>query len=670
MLVRHLLAVLLALAATEAAETNAFLEFVRAQAAALRASDERPRDLASAKKKAERVRERLAEALGLELLPENSVPLDPQMLGSFKRPGYRVEKLIFQTLPGVWMTANAYVPDRPGRLPALLMVHGHWRGAKQDPTVQARCIGAAKLGFFVLVVDAFGAGERAIGKALGEYHGDMTAATLLPSGLTLAGVQVYENRRAVEYLRTRQEVDPERIGITGASGGGNQSMYAGALVPEFKAVAPVCSAGNYQAYLGAACCYCELVPGALTFTEEWGVLGLIAPRALMVINATRDSRQFSVEEAAWSLERARSFYEAHQRTGNLRHVTFESGHDYSQPMREAVYGWMRAHLLEGGAGTAVPEPPVAAEEPETLRCFPGGTRPEEWVTLPKFAGNQSRSALDSRPKRSAERGKRALREELLGGFPKPSPLDLRVSSEENGRAISFSPEPGLRLEARQTTHAARSKLLILLDLENGRRAATNSIARAAADAGWSVATLDLRATGELAWPSDKIGRAPDHTTAQWSFWIGRPLIGQWAWDVHRLLDALEKTDGGLPKHIAIVGIGPAGLVALAAAALDSRIDACGTSATLATYVSDAPYEGQRMGTIIPGVLRAVGDVGDIAAMIAPRRLCIQAPVGPQNQRLAPDQADALFASATLRQSGRVRLDHTGEPAALLEFLAE
>src|SRR6185295_13722018 len=111
--------------------------------------------------------------------------------------------------------------------------------------------------------------------------------TLLPVGLPPSGLQVYENLRAVDYLLTRPEVDGERIGITGASGGGNQSMYAGAWDTRLKAVVPVCSVGNYRAYLGVGCCLCEVVPGALRFTEEWGVLGLTAPRGLMVINATR-----------------------------------------------------------------------------------------------------------------------------------------------------------------------------------------------------------------------------------------------------------------------------------------------------------------------------------------------------------------------------------------------
>ena len=87
------------------------------------------------------------------------------------------------------MTANAYVPEPQDadksqqKLSAVLCVHGHWAGAKQDPVVQSRCIGLVKHGFFVLVVDAFGAGERGIDKQLGQYHGEMTGATLLPIGL-------------------------------------------------------------------------------------------------------------------------------------------------------------------------------------------------------------------------------------------------------------------------------------------------------------------------------------------------------------------------------------------------------------------------------------------------------------------------------------------------------
>src|SRR5436305_7416249 len=124
-------------------------------------------------------------------------------------------------------------------------------------------------------------------------------------------MQVYDNRRAVDYLLTRPEVAGDRLGITGASGGGNQSMNAGALDERFGAVVPVCSVGTYQSYLHAACCVCEVLPGALRFTEEGDVLGLVAPRALMVINATKDAYQFSVGESRKSLAHARGIFKLH-----------------------------------------------------------------------------------------------------------------------------------------------------------------------------------------------------------------------------------------------------------------------------------------------------------------------------------------------------------------------
>ena len=369
-------------------------------------------------------------------MPDPPPPLDPRTHGTLDRDGYRVEKVTFQTLPGVRMTANLYVPKTPGRHPAILAVHGHWRGAKQDPVVQARCIGAAKLGFVVLAVDAFGAGERAVGKALGEYHGEMTAATLFPIGLTLAGLQVYENVRAVDYLATRPEVDADRIGITGASGGGNQTMYAAAMIDGLKAVVPVCSVGNYRVYLGTACCICELVPGAPTFTEEWGVLGLAAPKPLMIVNATRDAVQFSVPEAKKTIAGLETLYRLFGQPDNLRHAVFESGHDYNKAMREAMYGWFARHLDGRGDGSPIAEPTIQTEDPEVLRCFPGDTRPDDFVTLPKYRRDRGAEAL---------RGEGRSRPTSPHGRPRRSDAGRRSrrcsEGSPTGRGPPRSPRP-------------------------------------------------------------------------------------------------------------------------------------------------------------------------------------------------------------------------------------
>jgi len=136
------------------------------------------------------------------------------------------------------------------------------------------------------------------------------------------------------YL-SRPEVDGRQIGITGASGGGNQTMYAGAWDERFSGVVPVCSVGNYQAYLGAACCMCEVVPGALRFTEEGNILGLTAPRGLMVVNATRDAVQFSVAEARKSLAWAQPIFALYGHADHLKHAIFESPqHPYTKALLE------------------------------------------------------------------------------------------------------------------------------------------------------------------------------------------------------------------------------------------------------------------------------------------------------------------------------------------------
>ena len=229
-----------------------FLTYIQNRNLAKRAGDKVPASVEEWEAQKRKLRSNLVRSWGG--FPKEHCDLEPRVVGTLKRDGYRVEKLLLQTMPGVQMTANAYVPEGEGKRAAVLCVHGHWRLAKSEPVVQARCIGLAKLGFFVLMVDAFGAGERGLQPPLGEYHGEMVGATLFPTGRPLSGIQVYENQRAVDYMLTRPEVDGDRLGITGCSGGGNQTMYAGAFDERFEAVVPVCSVGTYQAYLGAACC--------------------------------------------------------------------------------------------------------------------------------------------------------------------------------------------------------------------------------------------------------------------------------------------------------------------------------------------------------------------------------------------------------------------------------
>ncbi|MBN9118319.1 MAG: SMP-30/gluconolactonase/LRE family protein [Planctomycetes bacterium] len=669
-------------AADEVPPARQYQAFILKQAAELRKNDKPPATADEWAKQEAELRKHLFAAWGGDacFLPK-PCDLDPKRHGEpLKRDGYTVEKLTIQTRPGVRMTCNLYVPDaaKKAPAPAILMVHGHWRGAKQDPVVQSRCIGAAKLGFVVLCVDAFGAGERGVGTALGEYHGEMTAATLLPLGLPLSGLQVYENTRAVDYLESRPEVDKSKIGITGASGGGNQTMYAGAWDKRFKCVVPVCSVGNYQAYLQTACCMCEVVPGALRFTEEWAVLALTAPRALMVINATRDGIQFSVDEARKSIGAAYSVFNLYRKPGHLRHEVFESGHDYSKPMRETMYGFMTLHLKGQGSGDPIPEPKFTTENPEDLRCFPGDTRPKDFVTIPKFAAAEGKKLLAARPvpktadelAKEGDPARKALVEKTLGGFPKDGPVEAfhRTFAPE-----LYVPEPGTAAEYQlyrgpdgKAATTAPTRLVVLVALDAPAPWPLLDALRADGDALVVVPRLRTSAV-----QNDRVGRAPDHNSAEWGLWVGRPLLGQWVVDVRRLIDLFEqRSQGKLPRDVVVIGEGSAGLVALCAAATDKRVTKVATVDTLASFVTDEPYTNQRLGLMAPGILRDVGDVGHIAALCAPKRVVIAGGVSAGGRALKPDELAAAYepAAKVFKLLGREKNLVLTTPADVLKEL--
>ncbi len=634
-------------AADEVPPNKQYQAFIQKQAAELRKNDKAPATADEWTKQEAELRKNLLAAWGG--FPEKPCDLDPKQHGDpLKRDGYTVEKITIQTRPGVRMTANLYVPDGAKKkpAPAILQVHGHWKGAKQDPVVQSRCIGAAKLGFVVLCVDAFGAGERGVGTALGEYHGDMTAATLLPLGLPLSGLQVYENMRAVDYLETRPEVDKTKIGITGASGGGNQTMYAGAWDKRFKCVVPVCSVGTYQAYLQTACCMCEVVPGALRFTEEWAVLALVASRALMVVNATKDGIQFSVGEAKKSLALTAPVFKLLGKPDNLQHAIFDGPHDYSKSMRETMYGFMTLHLKGEGKGDPIPEPAFKTETPEDLRCYPGDTRPKDFVTIPKFAAQEGKKLRESKPIPKTLREYRIVSNErvkplatVLGYRIQPLKATNDVTHQEGLRTVHFSPEGGINLSALVEFGHAKAPWVVLLNLDGAEAARKGEVYAELKKTGATVVTLDLRGTGQFASGNERVGRAPDHNSAEWGLWSGKPLLGQWTHDVACLFEELGSKPHRWHRRFVLVGEGAAGLVALASTARNGIAHQVAAVNTLATFVTDEPYTDQRLGLMAPGLLRDVGDVGDLAAAYL-------------DFRSPPDNAPAVVIAGGVSGSGR------------------
>ena len=627
------------------------------------------------------VRGRLAQSLGRR--PAEDCPLDAEMLGTVVRDGLAIERLTFQSRPGVRVTANLYRPEAAaGRSAAVLSVHGHWAGARLDPHVQSRCLGLARLGYVALAVDAFGAGERAVDPVPGAYHGALLGASLWPAGVSLMGLQAYDNRRAVDYLISRPEVDPAKVAITGASGGGNQSLYAGATDPRLAAVVPVCGVGTLRSYLGAACCVCEVLLGGLTFATTGDLLAMIAPRPLLVINATHDAVQFSVGEALKSVEYARGRYRLLDAEAKLRHLAVESGHDYSRPMREAMYGWLDRWLRGRGDGSPVSEPAFTLEDPAVLRCYPdAASRPKAIATIPEFALREGRARLaalppaaDHRERFEAEalRMRAILREDILGPFPAPAPLELTSGEEREGfeRDLEITSEPGLRLKGRFLgTIAGRvPRGTALLLRPEGIAPAGDKLVEALriGPAPRHVVSVDLRATPPSGGP---IGGVPDHNEAEWALWLGRPLLGRWAWDALRWLEALATLAREDEPPPVLVGIGPFALVALVAAGLGGAPVRVATAGGPVSYVGAGPWTGWNMGVIAPNILD-VADVGHLAGLVAPNRLAIAGGVEPDGTRASKDRMRTAFdATRTVYKALRAedRLTLTAEtdlPAVL------
>lgn len=641
--------------------TAAYEKFVRAAAAALRAGDQPPRNRAEWESRAETLREKILRAVGGQT--REDCPLQPSILGELRRGGHVIERLVFQTRPDVWMTANLYRPDpAPDRGPAVLVVHGHWQLARVDPIVQSRCLGLVKLGYTVLSVDAFGSGERYSYPAPGSYHGGLYGGTLWPTGETQLGIQIQENRRAIDYLLTRPEVDPKRIGITGASGGGNQSMYAGAFDPRIAAVAPVCSVGNYQSYLLVACCICEVIPGALTFTEEGDVLGLIAPRPLLVVNAGKDSVQFSPAEAEVSVRRARAIYDLYGAGGKLRHAVFDAAHGYDRGMREAMYGFMNRWLKGDGDGSAVTEPQFTIENPADLRCYPDpDDRPRTWLFAPALARKYGTERLASQfatpptHKEDWESTAVQIRTELgraLGTMPdRPRPV-AKFGPDQSSPAgvrtpVTLPGEPGLPLEAYRLSpprSAAEGATLVIVSLDGADAALAHPLTKAAGKLGMPVVAADHRASGKYL--GERRSRVPDHNQAEHGVWIGRPLLGQWVFETRCLLDWVAGPTSDRSRII-LAGIGAGAMVALTSSALDSsRVSGTLLFGGPVSYLSDAAYGPQwRMGLIVPHLFRA-GDIPQIASLIAPRRLVIANGVDAQGARVGQRGLREAFSYTT------------------------
>ena len=232
---------------------------------------------------------------------------------------------------------------------------------------------------------------------------------------------------ALDYLQSREEVDPERIAVTGSSGGGNQAMYLAALDERVKVAVPVVSAEVFEDQVASGRCFCECIPGMMRFANVPDVLSLIAPRPLLIVSGVKDPG-FTILRARKAYLRVREVYRRLGAEDRVAMVEVYAGHGYLGGMRAAMYRWL-AKWLQGRDAEVVEEPLLEHERSAALDCF-GGSFPASatlrtlYSRMAKRLRERRRSVSLSEWVERRDELRRAIVADVIGGFPEECPLRI------------------------------------------------------------------------------------------------------------------------------------------------------------------------------------------------------------------------------------------------------
>ena len=316
--------------------------------------------------------QQLLEMLGLDPLPEKT-PLQATTTGVVEHEQFTVENLHFQSRPGLYVTANLYLPKGLAKpAPAILYVCGH--GPVKKDGISYGCKVAyqqhgewfARHGYVCLTIDTLQLGEIE-GIHHGTYRYNMWWWNC--RGYTPAGVEAWNCVRALDYLETRKEVDANRIGVTGRSGGGAYSWWIAAIDDRIKVAVPVAGITDLQNHVVDGCvgghCDCMFIVN----TYRWDyplVAALVAPRPLLISNSDKDTI-FPLDGVLRVHEKVRRIYELYGQEKNLGlHIT-EGPHKDTQELQVHAFTWFDRFLK--GESSLIREPAEPLLQPEQLRVF-------------------------------------------------------------------------------------------------------------------------------------------------------------------------------------------------------------------------------------------------------------------------------------------------------------
>lgn len=617
------------------------------------------------------VRDTLWKLIGGQ--PERT-PLHARVLSSFERPGYRVEKVVYESQAGLVIPANLYIPTgvQPP-YPGVLFQPGHSLNGKSYPAYQKCCQGLARLGYVVLTIDPMGQGERIYypnGKGstrLRSADDEHTVAgrQMLLTGQTATQLQLWDAVRSLDYLAAHPLVDPARLGATGQSGGGTLTMLLAAVDDRLSAA--VVSCGNTENF---ACANFNppgstddaeqnfLGAGPLGF-DRWDLLYPFAPKPLLLMASARDyfgtySPSY-LESGREEFRKLRAVYGVLGQESRIAWTETPLPHALAHELRMGIYNWFE-RSLKRSSRSVDQEPEVAPESDDVLRVGATGNVMNDFRsrTPQQLTRSRARGVPTPASPAALETLLRVQRPQAAATFRR-----LGVASAPGQRiveAVEVAAAPHVWLPA-WLFHPPRAdpQRPVLLTLEpQGRNARwqEGALYQTLAERGCTVCAADVRGTGDL---SCEVGRGAaaytkphaDEENYAWAgLMLGRPLVGQRVTDVLALLHALRSHEGLSGRRIVLAAIGPMTIPALFAAALDPDVHALYMASGLASYrhLAEAEEYDHPLVNLLPNVL-AHTDLPQLAAVIAPRKVTLAGTVDATGKTMDSGAVRALYGDA-------------------------
>jgi cephalosporin-C deacetylase-like acetyl esterase len=538
--------------------------------------------VAQAERRKKIVRAKFLEVLGG--LPNYHGPLHARTMGSLDAGLYTIDKVIYESLPGFYVTANLYRPNRPGRYPAVLLQAGHTQEGK--PEGQRLAANLALKGFVVLCFDPIGQGEREqtyshqldgplAGWSVPE-HTQMDAQAFL-IGEGLSRYFIWDAMRSLDYLASLPEVDASRIGATGCSGGGALTTFVGGLDPRVKVVIPGCYPSSFQLLFASGGPDSEMMFPRLLASglDTADFVELSAPTPWLLQSTEHDEYHFTPAGVRLVYEEARNWYSIYGTPERVGFMVGPGSHGMPLVAREAVYKWM-IRWLKNGQGD-FHEQPVRMYTSHELQVTASGNVEDQpgsrklyQILLEDFHAKERSGTI---PELITEL--RKLKIPTDRSAPDVKVLDDWNSPGGRREHIAFESEPGIWIDATLLIPPSSGRKPAVLVVQSSKTwgvMPVDEVEERMAKMGRVVLEMDPRHSSEEIGNESEGPMTSDWMTNLGANLIGRNLPAMRAHDILRGVDLLAARSDVDPHSIRAFARGVPGVWLLLASATDPRIE--------------------------------------------------------------------------------------------------